>query len=150
MTENFLLNELIATNTGLANEPNEIERQKLLYLAIYILQPIRNEWGRLQITSGFRSEAVNIAIGGQSTSQHRLGEAADFIPLGFNNIAIQDPVKYMDTVFEWIVKRSNLKYGQCIRESKNGKNWIHISLVRYGRPNQQALTYDGKEFKTYV
>lgn len=42
------------------------------------LQPIRDLWGRpLKILSGYRSEALNTAVGGSPTSQHREAGAAD-------------------------------------------------------------------------
>lgn len=153
LTANFTLEELCVTDADLSNEPTGGEAAKLLYLASYVLQPIRGEWGPMQITSGFRCGALNLMVGGSPTSQHVQGEAADFIPMGFNGGKINDPVKYIDDVFEWIVKRSGLRFGQCIRESKGGKggkDWIHISLPRLNKPNQQALVYDGKEYKPYA
>ena len=42
LSKNFTLSELARTDTGLPNEPNYHEQQKLLYLATFILQPIRD------------------------------------------------------------------------------------------------------------
>lgn len=139
LTKNFTLEELCVTETGLPNIPDKYAQVKLFYLATYILQPIRNKFGALKITSGFRSLEVNQAIGGVSTSQHLLGEAADFIPL---QVSISD-------VFEWVRAKSNLpfgaiglNYGQAIREDKNDKKWIHISLPRLNDKNQMAMVYE--------
>ena len=47
-------------------------------LAENIFQPIREHFDTpIYISSGFRSEALNEAIGGSKTSQHSKGEAID-------------------------------------------------------------------------
>ncbi|MBI5560186.1 MAG: peptidase M15 [Deltaproteobacteria bacterium] len=137
---NFTLYEFTHTDTGLANDPPDAAIDRLSLLALSLLQPIRDYWGPLRITSGYRNPAVNQAAGGYPTSQHALGEAADFVPLNAD----------MDVVFDWLVKMSGLKFGQCISENKKRRRWIHISLPRKGKPNQQALIYDGKEYRPYV
>lgn len=140
LSENFTLEELTRTETGFLNVPLEAAMARLTLLAASLLQPIRDYWGPLRITSGYRSPSVNQLVGGSATSQHAIGEAADFIPLNSD----------LDVVYDWIVKMSGLKFGQCISENKNGRRWIHISLPREGKPNQQALVYDGKGYKPYV
>ena len=128
LTENFTLEELTVTDTGLPNIPSEVQTEKLLYLATYILQPIRQKFGPVVVHSGFRSDAVNASIGGVKTSQHLLGEAVDFSVPGVN----------LGMVFSWC--KANLRYGQLIDESKGGdKNWIHVSLCRIGGVNQQSM-----------
>lgn len=72
---------------------------------------------------------MNQKIGGSPTSQHCFGEAADIKPLDAD----------IDAVFEWC--RENLLYGQLIRESKGESEWIHISLPRLEKQNQQVLRY---------
>lgn len=132
LTANFTLEELCVTDTGAVNVPNEAQTEKLLYLATYILQPIRNKFGPLQISSGFRSEFVNEKIKGSKTSQHMKGEASDIVH------------KDLDAVFDWC--RKSLIFGQLILETKNGKRWIHISLPRIGGINMQIMTFDGERY----
>lgn len=135
LTKNFTLEELCHTDTGVPNVPNDEQRYKLLLLAYYLLQPIRNVHGTVHVTSGFRSQAVHEAIQKtqgaptSSTSQHLLGEAVDFIPEG-----------EIEKVYEWCKK--NLIFGQLILENHNGKKWIHISLPRFDKSNQQILTFN--------
>lgn len=136
LTENFSLSELAHTATGLMNQPDEDSEVKLLYLANYILQPIRDRWGALKVTSGYRSPAVNLTVKGSATSQHRFGEAVDFIPLEAE----------MKDVFRWLVQDSGIAFGQAILEP----GWIHTSLVRVKGPNHQALTFDGKTYRPYA
>lgn len=140
LTENFTIEELTATSTGLNNAPGERESEKLLYVAAYLLQPVRSRWGRVMVTSGFRSPEVNARVGSKPTSQHTRGEAADFLPLDAG----------IDEVFRWIVKESGIRFGQIIRESVGGRDWIHISLPRLGGPNWQALVYDGRSYRPYA
>lgn len=138
LSENFTLEELTTTSTGLPNIPDVREQEKLLYLCQCILQPIRDLWGSITVTSGFRSWKVNEAIGGAKSSQHLYGEAADIIP----------QQEKIDDVFRWCI--NNLKFGQCIRESKNSKEWIHVSLPRLNKDNQEALIFENGIYRRVV
>lgn len=152
LSDSFTLEELSRTDTGLPNIPGELEREKLLYLAAFILQPLRNKWGALKVTSGYRCQAVNRHVGGTATSQHVKGEAVDFIPVEIVPALPQKmptSAQRLDLIFAWLVKESGLRFGQCIRESKSGSDWIHISLPRLVGNNQEALLFDGKSYKWY-
>lgn len=140
LSKNFTLSEFCVTNTGLPNNPDMLSRANLSLLARKILQPIRERAGILKISSGYRSPEVNKAVGGSESSQHCDGEAADIIPLEAD----------IDEVMGWIVRDSGIQFGQCILENKGGKRWIHISLPRASRPNQMAMTYDGKKYGAYA
>ena len=135
LSKNFTLGELTVTSTSASNDPTEIHKDKLLYLSQYLLQPIRDEFGPVQVNSGYRSEGVNLAIGGSETSQHCKGEAAD----------IRTPNLW--EVYVWIL--DNLSFGQCIYEEKGAAKWIHISLPRLDKPNQQALLFKDGIYTNY-
>ena len=46
-----------------------------------LLDPIREAYGKpIIITSGYRSDALNKAVGGSKTSAHRYGLAVDVVP----------------------------------------------------------------------
>lgn len=49
------------------------------------LQELRNKYGKLQITSGYRCVSHNKEVGGSTNSKHMNGAAADFYVAGFNN-----------------------------------------------------------------
>lgn len=143
LSKNFTLDELCHTDTGLPNSPTLAQEEKLLYLACYILQPIRDKWGPIQINSGFRSQIVHQALTKSGaptskTSQHLNGEAADIKPLTEGITC--------EVVWDWACK--NLTYGQCILEyGTNGKIWVHISLPRLGGNNMQAMIFKGGKYE---
>ena len=128
LSENFTLEELARTCTGAPNEPDDRAREKLLYLASFILEPIRARWGRVRVSSAYRSPAVNRKVGGAAESQHLFGEAADIVPA-------EAP---LEDVYLWIVEHSHMAFGQCILE-RRANEWIHLSLPRIDKPNFEAL-----------
>lgn len=74
----FAWSELTRTNTGLPNDPGPVERDRLRRLCLEALDPIRRAVCRpVRVTSGYRSPAVNAAVGGSATSAHAKGLAAD-------------------------------------------------------------------------
>ncbi|MCK5601740.1 peptidase M15 [Candidatus Pacearchaeota archaeon] len=137
LSENFPLLELLRTSYSFDNTPTELHKTKLLYLCQFVLQPIRDEFGRVDIGSGYRSYDVNNATGGAKTSQHAKGEAADF----------QAADADLWEVYLWCL--DNLTFGQCIYEKARGKVWIHISLPRLDKPNQQALLFKDGIYTNY-
>ena len=82
LSKNYSLNEMCRSNTarvkGLPNVPNAEQVKNLQQLCENVLQPLRDHLGKpVVINSGFRSQAVNMAVGGAKNSQHMKGEAAD-------------------------------------------------------------------------
>jgi len=133
LSPHFTLAEMCITKSGLKNHASAEEQVALTFLCDRVLEPIRAKWGPVFVHSGYRNEGVNSECGGARTSQHLLGEAADF----------HCPNAALDLVFEWIVVLSGLDYDQCIREP----SWIHISFTRRDKNRRQPLvkTPDGYE-----
>jgi len=125
LSRNFSLQELIKSDTairkGINNNPNAGQIEKLKELCENILQPVRDHFGRIKITSGFRSEELCLAIGSSVNSQHTKAEAADFECMGTDNAELAD----------WIYK--NLPFDQLILEfytpGEPNSGWIHCSFV---------------------
>lgn len=121
LTANFSLNELTlsqeASRRGIINIPSEEVVARLRVLAQNVLQPVRDHFGPVVVSSGYRSPQLNRAIGGSKTSEHCFGYAADFISPGVDN-------KVLAT---WI--RSNLPFTQLILEFYSSINtgWVHCS-----------------------
>ena len=130
LSENFTLEEMISSSTAskrnIPNLPEHEQIANLRRLCIEILQPVRNAFGKpLTVTSGFRSQALNKAVGGSLSSQHLQGEAADLVS--------RDNKKLWSTIIG-MIKSGEIEVGQLINE-KNLK-WIHISLPSERHHNQ--------------
>lgn len=127
LSKNFTLAELLVTNTGLPNIPDEQEKNNLKKLTVNVLQPVRDLLDvPVVVNSAFRSEPVNLAVGGVSNSQHRLGFAADIVPQGID----------LYSAFVRIGK-SGIPYDQLIIEkNQRGNSWIHISYNPSGGRRQ--------------
>jgi len=83
---NFKYSEFVYSSTalrlGMSNLPTkESEWVAIEKVASNILQPVRMKFGRIRISSGFRSPIVNKQIGGSGTSNHCRGQAADIEPI---------------------------------------------------------------------
>lgn len=81
--ENFFLSEFLVSErypellTGVVL--NEAEIQKFYFLVQFVLEPVREEFGPVHITSAYRPPILNRLVGGSETSQHLYCEAADFV-----------------------------------------------------------------------
>ena len=115
ITKNFTLPELTTTSTGITNQPNNQQTAALTTLCNKVLQPARDMYGKpIRVNSGFRSSAVNRAVGGARNSQHTRGEAADI------TVFSKEENKKL---FELI--RDNFSFDQLINE--RNYSWIHVS-----------------------
>ena len=125
LSKNFSLEELTrsatATQLGIDNTPDEEHLNNLQVVVDEIAQPLRDHFGKpVRINSGYRSPALNDAIGGSKKSQHSKGEAIDLEIDGVSNMEVAG----------WITE--NCDYDQVILEFYNpaeGPNsgWVHAS-----------------------
>lgn len=81
LTAHFRLSEFTRSNVaalrGLSNEPDEASLANLVRLAS-VLERLRSVLScPVYISSGYRSAAVNVAVGGAARSWHMQGIAAD-------------------------------------------------------------------------
>ena len=134
LTENFTLEEMIASDIadrkGLDNTPNATELANLMRTAA-LLEQVRKAINKpIKVTSGFRSKAVNDAVGSKDTSQHRIGCAADIKVTGMS------PREVVQACID-----AKLPFDQIIEEFNS---WTHISIpdVPARPPRLQALTID--------
>jgi Peptidase M15 len=139
LTENFQLWEFVKSPTadrlGIDNTPNKEELENLRQLCELILQPARNALGPLKISSGFRSGELNAAVGGVDDSDHRLGFAADVIPVSVTTLELA----------MWVVKNSP-SFDQVILEfgTLDDPSWIHLSAApRIRKQVLRATREDG-------
>jgi hypothetical protein len=121
-----------AKRKGISNEPTPEHIENFKKLAEKVFQPIREHFGvPIHISSGYRSKALNTAIGGSLSSQHCQGEAID-IDMDGSSITNKQ-------VFDYI--KDNLVFDQMIWEFGTDKNpdWVHVSYESTGKQRKQIL-----------
>jgi len=130
MTPHFSLAELTFTNhRQFDNTPNAEQLKNLQRLAEF-LELVRSLLGKpIIVDSGFRSPAVNQAVGSTSVSQHLRGCAADFRVPGMT------PAEVVKAIYG-----TKLPYDQVIVEL----GWTHISIpnTQDAKPRNMALIID--------
>ena len=125
VTMHFTIEEMYASRKaeekGINNKPSVQQIINLVYLCAYVLEPLRVAMGRpIKISSGFRCQKLNDAVGGAYNSQHMKGQAAD--------INIEGDMKFGRKVFDYI--KNHLPFDQLIWEhTADGTYWVHVSFV---------------------
>lgn len=132
--KHFDLEEFLTSSTArqksIENMPSWEIIEHLLELGLF-LDDLREAWGSgIIVSSGFRIEALNKAVGGSETSVHKLGYAADIVPANGKYEAF---VRFLK---EWLKDRD---FDQCIEEKKGKTRWIHIGL--YNNKHQQRKMF---------
>ncbi len=122
LTDHFTLEELVFSQTAVRdnidNKPNNGQFQNLKNLCVNILEPVRVSINRpIAVTSGFRSERLNKAVGGSPDSQHMKGQAADIVCFGMS----------AKSLFKRILELG-IPYDQIIYEGAQTNAWVHISF----------------------
>ena len=128
----FNLNEMTRSATakrlGIDNTPDKQAERNLVALVEKVLDPLRKLYGKpIVVTSGYRSPALNRAVGGARASQHCTGEAADIRSLSDTR---EDNMELLR-----VLLGSGLVFDQIICEFPDGKgrpDWIHVSYKRIG------------------
>lgn len=116
----FTIEELTQSETaqrlGIDNKAGAAEEENLRALVENVLDPLRAAWGGpIYVNSGYRSRALNKAVGGVANSEHLTGRAAD-ITTGSK--------EGNERLFRLAIERG-LPWRQLIDEK--GFRWIHIS-----------------------
>ena len=152
LTEHFTVEEFerssVALQHGIDNTVPVQYIPTLQQLCRTILEPLRAFAGQpLIITSGYRSSALNIKVGGVYASQHTLGEAADIrLPqTPYTSWKDGRPHTDMEVAHRWLnYLKDHTNFDQLILETKNGKDyWIHVSCRKNRRKNRhQVLKID--------
>ena len=138
LSTNFSLPELTKSQTaerkGIDNTPSPEHKRNLKSLCTRVLQPVRDHFNRVvSVSSGYRSEALCVAIGSKITSQHAKGQAADIEIYGLSNGELANYIK------------ENLDYDQLILEYWTPENpnsgWIHCSFNSEGNRKEYLRAY---------
>jgi len=130
----FTLQELIrsevAAKKKIDNTPTFEVVDHLRELTEKVLEPLRAAYGMsINVSSGYRCQELNKAVGGSATSVHQIGYAADLQVNGSFN-------RFRDFVVEWF-KKTGTRFDQILleRNKATGAKWIHIGL--YNNAGQQ-------------
>lgn len=137
LSKNLSLAEVTKSNTakrlGIENQPDEWEIENLKAIASDVFQPLRDAFKcPIYVSSGYRSEKLNTAIGGSSRSQHIQGRALDLDADVFGGCK-------NDEIFRYIL--NNLTFDQLIWEfgDNDCPDWVHVSYVRDGLNRGRCL-----------
>ena len=130
LTQHFDLSEFVYSETaerkGINNYPDNIAITNLLLLCRDVLEPAREEYGKAMIiSSGYRCQQLNNAVGGAKNSQHMTGCACD--------IVCSEPRR----LFEIFKQQGN--FDQLLWEHAGKTQWLHVSYKPHGGNREQAI-----------
>ena len=140
LSEHMTLAELCKTNTGIENVPNEAQVENLRRVCRW-LERLRKRWNDkygdgddpIIINSGFRSEAVNKAVGGVPTSNHLTGCAVDIRCIG-----MEQALRYAAILLD-ISDMSREDFDELLIEQKRSVIWIHFAVRPSGNRRRTSL-----------
>ena len=120
LSEHFELAEFLvsetATRRGIANEPTPEIIDNLRRLCQSVLEPLRVKLARpVVITSGYRSLALNSAVGGSPTSHHMQGRAADLIVPGMTPLLVCQAAHQLKL--------------PCVQIIHEFRRWAHLAVA---------------------
>ena len=138
LSENFTLEEMIYSATAQVKKINnamtepKIITENLRNLCLSVLQPVRNHFGPIVVSSGYSCPELAKIIGRKPNSQHNSGQAADIISNRVQNIELA----------KWI--KRNLVFDQLIYECRRRKDgtyydWVHVSYRADGQNRKEVL-----------
>ena len=145
LSEHFTLAEMCKTSAKTAdgNIPSHVHIENLRRLCSW-LEMLRDEWNRrygegddpIIINSGYRSDAVNKAIGGAKGSNHLTGCAADIRVAGMEQ-AFRYAVILLD-----ISDESREDFDELLIErSPKGGYWLHFAVRPPSQENRRKIRF---------
>lgn len=140
ISPHFTLAEATKTSQPFDNSPDNDEDLATIQRTAMRMEAIREFLGGpVLVNSWYRSTAVNTAVGGVADSQHKLGEAVDFICPAFGS-----PYKICKALEHMLVE---FDIDQLILEP----TWVHVSFKtsRKSRdqvPRNQLLTMKANKY----
>lgn len=144
LSPNFWLNEFTDSETAFAiGDPNlpAPDATKNLFDLAFVLEAVRYFLGQkaIVISSGYRSPAVNAAVGGVQNSDHILGMAADIKVPGYGSPreVCEALAPHMDTLG---IKQVIHEFGA----------WTHLSIKEPASPINKVLTIDNQGVRTGI
>ena len=129
LSEHFSLRELTKTSVNIENVPSEAQVENLKRVCRW-LERLRKRWNDkygdgddpIIINSGFRSAAVNKAVGGVPTSNNLTGCAVDIRCIG-----MEQALRYASILLD-ISDLNNEDFDELLIEQKAHVVWIHFAV----------------------
>ena len=135
ISDHISLKEAIRSNTakrlGIDNMPDNETLVTMQVTAQHLFEPLRNHFNEpIYISSFYRCEELNKAIGGSASSQHCKGEAIDIDDV-YSKVTNADFFNYI---------KDRLEFDQLIWEFGDDENpdWVHVSYS-LGRNRMRIL-----------
>ena len=145
ISEHVSYNEAIYSDTALRlnikNEPNDYQISNMVGIANHVFEPLREYvGGPIKITSMFRNEILNRAIGGAKRSQHMEGRAMD----------LDDTFGHKTNAEMYKFIKENLNFDQLVWEfgTDENPNWVHVSYVSDEENRNRCLKAERVNGKT--
>ena len=133
LSEHFSLAELTKTSVNIENVPSEAQVENLKRVCRWLerlRKRLNDKYGDgddpIIINSGFRSEAVNKAVGGVPTSNHLTGCAVDIRCIG-----MEQALRYASILLD-ISDMSREDFDELLIEQKRSVVWIHFAVRPWG------------------
>lgn len=141
LTKNFTLEEF-----GFGDkQPNAHEIRSAWTLCRLVLQPLRERFGPIKITSGYRSPAHNKKIGGSKTSQHMFRQASNEqvwdAAVDINFLRLMDDHGGRMDAYEWAAENLSYGFSQLIWYTMT--RHFHIGLVNDRKQGELLVKHDG-------
>ena len=133
LTEHFTLAEMTRSSSHpeIYNVPSPaaVENLKRVCMWLEELRFIYNktyntkvEWEPIRVTSGYRSEKLNRAVGGAKDSNHLYGCAADIRCQG-----CEQALRYAAILMNW-ADEMKYEFDEIIVEKKFNSYWLHFAV----------------------
>lgn len=134
MSKYFNITEFTKSSTaqkhGIKNIPSLEELKNIDNLIAYILDPLREAYGKpIIINSGYRCLELNKLVKGSKTSQHLTGQAADIR-------SVKNTKEENKKLYDLIIQLK-LPFDQLINEYDF--SWVHVSFSERNRRQILAI-----------
>jgi hypothetical protein len=131
LSRSFELSELLrspeAARHGIDMRPPQAVLERLTWLCVHVLQPLRDLLGKaIFVSSGYRPEELNRLVGGANDSAHLYGRAADIEVFGMPNLMLA----------RFVSEQNLLQLDKCILEFPTDEDpqagWVHVQVPEKG------------------
>jgi zinc D-Ala-D-Ala carboxypeptidase len=127
ISDHITYNEATYSDTakrfGIDNNPTFEQLVNMVVTAGKLFEPVRTHFDvPIHVASFFRSEVLNIVIGGSTTSDHMTGESMDIDADKYNKIRNKH-------IFDYV--KDNLDFDQLIAENVSEDKWTDVGWIHF-------------------